>query len=191
MDNLHFELIPFRSELGAGRRGLVEGFGEVTILRPAESRKRREGPTASRVVVMGSEVPDLAFRGRGAAIPALDMSTLHVDGFPVVMKRNPFGIRPKSRALQLEHRGRMFSYIYFGVGKGSELQGDSVKVALNPGRHIRKTGVVTQGVVSGALDALTLALAVVFEEVDTSSLTLAGAASMMPIRFISYNGPTC
>lgn len=193
VDNFRFELVPFRDERGVGRQGPVGDFGEVTVLCPAESRKRREGPTVSRALVTGDGVPDAVFRGRGAGRPGLQASTLHVDGSSVAMERNLLGVRPKSRALQLDYQGRKFSYTYFGVGKGSELKSESGRVTLTPGRHIRRTGVVTAGVASGSLDALSLALAVIFEEVDTSSLTLAGAASMVPIRLITYNSsePSC
>lgn len=187
MDNFHFELIPFRDGQGAGRRGTVGDFGEVTVLRPTASRNRRDGPTASRTLVMGDGVPEAVFRGRGAGMPGFQGATLHVKGSSVAMERNPLGVRPKSRALQLDYQGRKFSYTHFGVSKGSELKSESGKVTLAPGRHIRRTGTVTAGVASGDLDALSLVLAVIFEEVNTSSLTLSGAASMVPIRLITYN----
>ncbi|MET7936466.1 hypothetical protein [Streptomyces sp. NPDC005322] len=115
-------------------------------------------------------------------------ATLHVAGNAVAMTRNSLGLRQSARALRLTYQDRTFSYRSLGPTKGAVLTGENVEIALGPGRHVRKAGLVTAVEVSGDVDALALALAIVFEEVETASLTLTGAALMAPVRLINHQG---
>ncbi|MCQ8775076.1 hypothetical protein [Streptomyces telluris] len=106
----------------------------------------------------------------------------------VALERNSRGLRQQSRALHLAYEERRYSYTSLGAGKGAVFRGDhGPEISLVPGAHGNRAGVVSLGRASDSADAMDLDLALVFEEVETAALSLAGAAMLAPVRLINYN----
>ncbi|TGB06024.1 hypothetical protein [Streptomyces sp. MZ04] len=185
MTEFQFELKPFFRKTEHGRQGVVGAFGEVTV---EAERKKRSIRTASRqleVRLHGEQMPEVVYRTVGPGRPTLKNAVLAVDGHSVQLEFNSKAIRNTSRALKLSYQERLYEYIVTGFDKGAALRRPGVLISLTRGKNTAGKGMSTFGTVSGEADAVDLALAVIFEEVDTQELTTSGAASEAVNRLLN------
>ena len=193
MNGFTFTLDPYviepeRKGAGAarvGRRGIVGPFGEVAV-EYVEPVPGPGGEHRSSSEVRGDAVPLVRFTGRVlGGPPSLDGGRLTVDGAPVSLAFNARGLTNEARALHLGYAGRDLTYTSQGLHKGGELRGEGIRIVLEPGAAVRigrARQKATVGSAEGPVDAVAVALAVLFEEVDTYLLTLGGAAAAAPFR---------
>ncbi|APY86967.1 hypothetical protein DCW30_30045 [Streptomyces alfalfae] len=177
MTEFEFELTPFFHKARRGRQGVVGAFGDVTV--EAEYRKRSI-KTASRqldVRMQGERLPGAIYRTIGPGRPTLRNATLAVDGQAVRLDFNARGIRNAARALRLTYQDRSYEYAVTGFDKGAVLRGPGTVVSLTRRKSGTGPGMSTVGAVTGEADPIGIALAILFEEVDTIELTTSGAAS--------------
>ncbi|MFH8368631.1 hypothetical protein [Streptomyces sp. NPDC018031] len=173
----------------SGFRGTVEGLGEVVVEHEGVGR-RDGGPQRTRVEVRGAAVPAVVLTGRAVwgDLPSLDQAELTVDGVAVPLKLNLLGAKKTQRALRFAHRNRSYTYSLLPKGRreGAELRRDQVCVRMEyfKNRKGLRTTRGTRGTISGTADALDVALAVLFEQVDTNLLSLAGAAATAPFHLM-------
>ncbi|WP_447038065.1 hypothetical protein [Streptomyces sp. DSM 118878] len=152
-------------------------FGDVTV--EAEYRKRSIR-TASRqldVRMRGERLPGAVYRTIGPGRPTLRNANLAVDDRAVQLGFNARGIRNASRALRLTYQDQSYEYAVMGFDKGAVLRGPGTVVSLTRRKSSTGKGMSTVGVVTGEADPIGIALAILFEEVDTIELTTSGAAS--------------
>ncbi|MFF9211496.1 MULTISPECIES: hypothetical protein [unclassified Streptomyces] len=181
MEHPAYTLEPFKDAAYTSWRGRLGDFGYTTV-------QRRNGtPGAHRgfAELFGERLPQAEFSGLGSGFPSLVEGRLSIDGEEVTLRRNARAFRKNARALKLEHRGRTRSYTSLGLGKGARLAHDGVEITVVPGSpeapRDRSRRTVT---VSGPADAADLALALLFEAVDTSALTLGGTLATTPFTLV-------
>lgn len=182
MSDYSFELLPFAHPARDGWTGPVGEFGEVTVhYERAFSAKE----TIGQARLYGPGFPDGLFRGRGPGMPTLREPYMYIDGEKVEVSYNSLGVRRSARALHLKFRDRSYTYTSLGINKEAELRRPGIKVTVGPGRRTERPHreLVTAGRVEGDADPVDLAFALIFEAVDTSSLTLGGVAMMAPLKF--------
>ncbi|MBB5934682.1 hypothetical protein [Streptomyces zagrosensis] len=183
MSEYSFELLPFTHPAHDGWTGPVGDFGVVTVhYERTVSPKEKIGQAR----LYGDGFPDVLFRGSGPGMPTLHKAHMFVGGEPVELSYNARGLRRSARALRLTQGDRSHTYTSAGVGKEAELCRTGVKITVGPGRRVDDPhkGLVTAGQVQGPADPVDLAIAIIFEAVDTSSLTLGGAMVMAPLNFL-------
>ncbi|MET9253176.1 hypothetical protein [Streptomyces sp. NPDC003717] len=177
MTEARFELAPYRQKKVHGRRGIVGDFGEVSYA--VERRKGISKASGSHFEVRlhGAGMPAVTYTTIGPARPTLKNARLLVDGTPVELTFNSRGFRNSSRALHLTHEDRTYEYVVKRLGKEAVLTRPGVQVVLTRGTSTSGKGMSTYGTVAGDVDALDLALAIVFDGIDTLELTASGAVS--------------
>lgn len=183
MSDYSFELKPFSNPSRDGWVGSVGEFGEVTIhYERAFSRKE----TIGQARLYGPGFPDGLFRGKGSGMPSLRDPYMFVDGERVEVSYNTLGLRRSARALRMEFRDCSYTYTSLGINKKSELIRPGVKITVGPGQRLSKSHneLAVTGQVQGEASPVDLAFALIFEAVDTSSLTLGGVAMMAPLNFL-------
>ncbi|MFT2018062.1 hypothetical protein ACMA1D_19800 [Streptomyces sp. 796.1] len=183
MSSFSFELTPFSHPDRTGWSGPVGDFGTVTVhYELTKSSKEKIGQAR----LYGDGFPDGLFRGRGPGMPTLDDPYMYIGGERVDVAYNARGLRRRARALQLTQGERHYTYTSLGLGKSSELRRDGVRIVVGPGRQVDEAADthVSAGVVTGSADATDMAFALLFEAVDTSSLTLSGAVISAPFTFL-------
>ncbi|MFD4761401.1 hypothetical protein ACFWOJ_21740 [Streptomyces sp. NPDC058439] len=176
MNEFKFELKPFTTKQEVGHKGTVGPFGEVTV---AYMRKKWSDTTESKIELHlhGEQMPEATYRSLGTNQPTLKDPYLLLDGTPVELNFNKRAFRNKARALKLTYQERSFEYTVTGVGKGGILCRPGVKINIARTKNPTGKGISSFGTVTGEPDAIDLALAIVFEEVDTFDLTSSGAAA--------------
>ncbi|WEV27249.1 hypothetical protein OYE22_20120 [Streptomyces sp. 71268] len=183
VSSFSFELLPFAHPDREGWTGQIGGYGIVTVHHElTKSRKERTGQAR----LYGDGFPDGLFRGLGPGKPSLDEPYMFIGGERVEVTYNARGLRPRDRALRLTQGERGYTYTSLGFGKSAELRRADVRVSVGPGRRVEEptSGFVCAGEVSGPADATDLAFALLFEAVDTASLTLGGALVSAPLNFL-------
>ncbi|WP_431043779.1 hypothetical protein ACQUSR_19070 [Streptomyces sp. P1-3] len=167
-----------------GRRGVIGELGEVAV-EHTDDRAYDGGAQRTRAQVRGAAVPAVVLTGRAVwgSAPSLDQAELTVDGAPVALEHNVMGAKNTARALRFSHAGHAYTYTVLPRSKGAELRRDGVRVLLEP---VKGTGGrrITRGTVEGPAEAVDVALAVLFEEVDTGLLSLKGAAAHAPFHLL-------
>ncbi|MFG3100133.1 hypothetical protein ACGFZL_06395 [Streptomyces sp. NPDC048182] len=174
---MQFVLGAYRQQKVHGRTGIVGEFGEVTYT--VERRKgavRRSGPHYE-VRLHGERVPEVLYRTIGPGRATLTNARLSVDGEPVSMMFNSRAFRSSSRALHLQYAERTYEYVVRGFERGSVLSRPGVQVVITHGKSPYGKGMSAFGTATGDADGIDLALAIVFEGVDTQELTPSGAVS--------------
>ncbi|MEW2266359.1 hypothetical protein ACGF5T_00090 [Streptomyces sp. NPDC047853] len=177
MTDFSFELTPFFLKKVYGHSGVVGGFGEVTV-----EVERRKGFSKTpgvhcEVRLRGDRMPEVTYRTVGPGRPTLKNSRLTADGHLCEMSYNSKGLSNSSRALRLICQERVYEYCVTSHGKGATLRRPGVAVTLNRAKSTAGKGMSSFGAATGEVDSLDLALAVVFEGVDTLELTTVGAVS--------------
>ncbi|MDT0613582.1 hypothetical protein [Streptomyces lancefieldiae] len=177
MTEFRFELSPFNYKKVHGRKGVVGDFGEVTL--EVERRKgfSRESGIHSEVRLRGENLPDTVYRTVGPGQPTLKNARLLINGHRCEMRFNSKGFRNASRALKLTYRERSYEYSVTRFEKGATLSRPGSLVTLTHGKSSAAKGMSTFGTATGEVDSIDLALAIVFEGVDTLELTATGAVS--------------
>ncbi|WP_148663822.1 hypothetical protein [Streptomyces ambofaciens] len=193
MTDFSFELTPFFKKKVQGRSGIVGEFGEVTV-----EVERRKGFSKTpgihcEVRLRGDKMPEVTYQTVGPGRPTLKNSRLTAAGHLCKMSYNTKGLTNASRALQVICQERVYEYCVTSHGKGATLRRPGVAVTLNRAKGSASRGTSSFGAVTGEADSLDLALAVVFECVDTLELTTAGAVSETLNRLLynpRWNEPT-
>jgi hypothetical protein len=117
--------------------------------------------------------------------PSLDGGWLKVDGVAVKTNFRVTGVRKGSRRLEMFYLNRKYIYISTGEHKTSTLRRGEVTITIGPGRRTAEKGPTRSVEVSGPGDPTDLAVAIIFEGVDTSVLTLRGALSDVAFKFFN------
>lgn len=166
-------------------RGAVGPFGEVVVERRALFRPQDDGTAVARLG--GDGFPEAVFRGkRRSGRPSLSGAGLAVAGREAGLTSGARGLRRGGRALRIGYDGRKYVYSCEGLGKAKVLCRDGVRIAVETGQFVPDAGSVRSGCAVGAVDAVDLAIALVLEEADTDSLTLAGAVLSAPFALLHH-----
>ncbi|MFI0717838.1 hypothetical protein [Streptomyces sp. NPDC021224] len=186
-DSFEFVLEPYDTKTERGVTGTVGEFGEVKVFH-TRGRTIRPGDILRTEVVSG-QLPDTYLSGIGmAGEPYLSKkATLSVGGILAALSYNPLGLRRSARALFIGLAGREYAYASTGEGHAVELRrGDEVRVGFVDGPHVRKTsGHRRFGTAHGPVDAMDMALALVFERVDVAWLSTGGMLATAPFRMLT------
>ncbi|MFJ8947696.1 hypothetical protein ACIRG4_31380 [Streptomyces sp. NPDC102395] len=177
MAEFSFELDPFTKKGRRGRRGNVGEFGEVIVEAGYRKPSIAAGHRQLEVRLYGDQMPDVLYRTVGPGRPRIKNARLTVSGSPARLSFNSKGIRNSQRALSLTVEGRLYEYVAANLEKGGILTRPGVSVSLRRGKSSTGKGSSSLGTAVGEVDAVDLALAVIFEEVDTLELTTSGAMS--------------
>lgn len=184
MADFQFELLRYTRKKVRGHKGTVGPFGEVTV--EAEWRKGSI-KTAHRqleVRLCSEQMPEVVYRTIGPGRPMLRNARLLVNGELAQLTFNSRALRNKARALNITCGERSYEYSVTRLAKGATLSRPGAEVAFTRGKNPQgKWGCF--GTVSGEADALDLALAIVFEDVDTVELTTTGHAAEAIHRFLN------
>ncbi|GHD31825.1 hypothetical protein GCM10010313_75690 [Streptomyces violarus] len=189
-ESWEFELAPYsisaKKELPkAGVKGDVGHFGSVTVERCPLYRPLEKGMETARL--SGPAFPETTFRGkRRSARPSLFKAELTLDGQHAELHFNARALRKKDRALGIEYEGREYVYRAEEWGSVKVLTRAGVRISMGPGRHVPPATTFRAGTVTGPVDAVDLAIAIVLEEVDTEVLTLGGAALSSPFALMQH-----
>ncbi|MFE3151212.1 hypothetical protein ACFXJ6_31850 [Streptomyces sp. NPDC059218] len=170
MSEIKFELKPFTTKKESGRKGLVEPYGEVSL---GYARKKWSTSTANPIELRlhGTNIPDATYTSLGAHRPTLKNPHLLLDSTPVEMSFKSRAFRKKDRVLRLSWLDRTYDYTVTGANKGSILRRPGVEVSIERKKNSSGKGLSSWGTATGESDAIDLALAIIFEEVDTMDLT--------------------
>ncbi len=186
-DDLRFELEPFDDEAQRGLSGTVDGYGRIRVfhVKPVRPPQPRD---VFRTELVGEHLPQAHLSGKGlGGQPSLGRSAaLSVDGVTGTLAHNTLGVRRSSRAVRIGLGGRAYSYAATpGFSNRVELRRDGARVAFSNGKLVPGLGARRLGSAHGAVDAVDLAIALVLEGVDVSSLTLAGTLAQAPFRLLN------
>ncbi len=185
MNEIMFELSPFSTKEEEGRAGTAGPFGDVTVSVPRRKRRDKNVSNYTEVRVHGEHIPEVLYRALGRPRPHLKDARLLIDGASVELDFNKNALRNKSRALKLTHQGRTYEYAVTGNRKGAVLRRTGAEITISREKSTTGKGVSSFGTASGNVEAIDLALAVVFEEVDTFDLTSFGAATTAFNRLVT------
>ncbi|WJV46906.1 hypothetical protein [Streptomyces flavofungini] len=154
-----------------GLTGTVGSFGDVTV--EVEWRKPglKGGHRQYETRLYGERMPDVVFRTVGPAKPCLRNARFDVAGERVPLDFNAKALRNKARALRMTCQGRPYEYVVAGFERGATLSRPGVEITMTRGKNPRGKGHVSFGAVTGEADTLDLALAIVFEHIETRELT--------------------
>lgn len=180
MGDFTFELEPFENGAQRGKRGIVGPFGDVMVfyVKPV----RQQSQAMPRTELVAERLPQTSVTGVGAGgRPSLTRAVMEVGDVAVTLKYNSFGIRRASRALHITYANRDYTYTYT-TSMDIELRREGARVAIKRGRFVQGVGRYRTGSVHGAVDEVDLAIAIVFEAVDTDSLSLGTALASAPFR---------
>ncbi|MET9362934.1 hypothetical protein ABZX93_18715 [Streptomyces sp. NPDC006632] len=176
MSDVTFELRSYWTKTHLGIAGPAGPFGEVST---RESRPRLRSKLQlpyQGVELLGDAMPEAAYRSPGTKTECTPDSTLTVDGVAAEFDFNRRALRNTSRALHIAWGERRYTYTVLRVFRSFALERDGVRVAFQERTEGKER--VHAGSVTGAADAVDLAIAVLFQRVDTSALTSVGAVSM-------------
>ncbi|MGW3494268.1 hypothetical protein [Streptomyces sp. NPDC001020] len=177
MTEFQFELRPFFHKVEHGRKGTVGPFGDVTVEAERKKPSVKAGSRQLEVRLYGDQMPEVVYRTVGPGRPTLKNARLTIDGNPAQLDFNTKALRSAARALKLTYQGRSYEYSVAGFEKGATLRRSDVLITLTRGKNSAGKGMSSFGTAIGDVDAVDLALAIVFEEVDTMELTPSGAVS--------------
>lgn len=181
MGDFTFELEPFENGTQRGKRGTVGSFGDVMVfyVKPVRQQQSQLMP---RTELVAERLPQTSVTGVGTGgRPSLTRAAMEVDGVAGTLKYNAFGIRRASRALHIGYADRHYTYTYT-KSMAIELRREGAHVAIKRGRFVPGVGRYRAGSAQGAVDEIDLAIAIVFEAVDTDSLSLGTALASAPFR---------
>ncbi|NBE54035.1 hypothetical protein [Streptomyces boluensis] len=177
MTDFRFELRPFHRKRHSGREGLVGAFGAVAVEATWRKQSIRAGSRQLEVRLFGDHMPQVVYRTVGPGRPTLRNARLTIDGHAVQLTFNRGALSNASRALKLQYQDRSYAYVAAKSGKGGALSRPGVLITLARRDGSTGKGKNTFGTVTGNADVVDLALAVLFEEIDTLELTTSGAVS--------------
>ncbi|WP_326656391.1 hypothetical protein [Streptomyces sp. NBC_00385] len=171
-----FELEPYSTKEEEGRAGTAGAFGEIAVASPRGKWRDKPVDNSTEIRVRGEKLPEVLYRAVGRPRPGLKDARLLIDGVPVELAFNERAFRNSARALQLTFQGRAYAYTVTGAEKGSVLRRTGMEISIIRGEGRGRKGRSSVGTIAGEADGIDLALAVIFEEVDTFALTSGGAA---------------
>lgn len=181
MNDFTFELEPFENDAQWGMRGLIGPYGETMVFHVKPVKEHTRGAML-RTHLVSEHLPETYVDGIGmGGRPSTVKATMQVGGVAGTLKYNSFGLRRTSRALHITYSGRLYTYSYT-KGLNVELSRSGAQVAIKTGRFVRGTGHYRNGSIQGAVDEVDLAIAIVFEAVDTGPLSPGTALLSAPLR---------
>ncbi|MFD5701238.1 hypothetical protein [Streptomyces lasiicapitis] len=152
--------------------GTVGPFGDVTVEVEGRKPALKGGHRQYEVRLYGERMPDVVYRTVGPARPSLKNARLDVDGERVPLAFDAKAVRNASRALRMTCRGRSYVYAVARFERGATLSRPGVEITTTRGTSSRGKGhAATFGTATGDADAVDLALALVFEHIETRELT--------------------
>lgn len=163
--------LPGHTEKVHGLTGTVGPFGDVTV--EVEWRKPglKGGHRQYEVRLFGERMPDVVYRTVGPAKPSLRNARFDVAGERVPLDFNAKAFRNASRALRMTCQGRPYAYAVAGFERAATLSRPGAGITMTRGKNPRGGGSGSFGTATGDADALDLALAIVFEHIETQELT--------------------
>ncbi|MPY30725.1 hypothetical protein FNH09_05165 [Streptomyces adustus] len=185
MTELQFELQSFSRREKGSRKGLVNGFGEVTVTVKRRKRSTRAGFDQLTVRLHGEQMPAIEYCTVGPQRPTLKNSRFRINGHVVQLAFNDKAFRNTSRALTFSYHDRSYRYTVIGFEKGSKLSRPGVLITVTRGNSTLRKGMSSFGAVTGDADALDVALALIFEEINTTELTTSGLVSDVLNRILN------
>ncbi|MFG3287961.1 hypothetical protein ACGF3G_04010 [Streptomyces sp. NPDC048179] len=181
MENATFKLEGFREPFFTGWRGVLGDFGHVTVQR----KGRASGAYRGFAELFGGLLPFTEYSALGSGHPGLAEGILTVGGEDVQLSYNTRAIKRISRALKLSYRGRSYTYTSLGYAKPVQLTRDGLGITIAPGSEESPRDMSLRSVkIVGAADPVDLAIALIFEVVDTAVLTLGGAIATAPFTML-------
>jgi len=185
-DDFGFELEPFKNQAQEGLSGTVGVYGRVQVFYVKPVRPR-QGGEIFRTEVVSEHLPETHLSGIGmGGKPYLSKkAVLSVGGLEARLVYNVLGFRRTSRALHIGLGDREYTYTSTG-SYAFELRRDKARVVSSQGKWVREAGGwYRHGAVQGGVDETDLAVALVFEAVDVSWLSVGGALWSAPFRLLS------
>ncbi|MER5299046.1 hypothetical protein ABT039_06225 [Streptomyces lasiicapitis] len=154
-----------------GLAGTVGPFGDVTV--EVEWRKPglKGGHRQYETRLYGERMPDVVYRTVGPPRPSLRNARFDVAGERVRLDFNAKALRNSSRALRMTCQGREYEYAVARFERGATLSRPGVEITMTNGKGSRGKESASFGAVTGDADAVDLALAIVFEHIETRELT--------------------
>ncbi|MEL3944808.1 MULTISPECIES: hypothetical protein [Streptomyces] len=184
MADFQFELLRYTRKKVRGYSGTVGPFGEVTIESEWRKGSIKTAHRQQEVRLLGEQMPEVVYRTVGPGRPMLRNARLLIEGELARLTFNSKAFRNKARALRIDCGERSYEYVVTRLAKGATLSRPGIEISFTRGKNAQgKWG--CQGTVSGEADALDLALAIVFEDVDTMELTTTGHATEAIHRFLN------
>uniref|UniRef100_A0AAU2V4B8 Uncharacterized protein n=1 Tax=Streptomyces sp. NBC_00003 TaxID=2903608 RepID=A0AAU2V4B8_9ACTN len=179
MYKFEFELLKYSNKKETGHAGLVGPFGHVTTKLPKTTFWRGKGVTGcSEVQLDGEHLPHTLYRCDASAVrPTLEMGHLSIEGTEVPFDFNRRAFRNKSRALTIRWADRDYRYSVLQLDRRFALERSGAHIGFDRRKSSTGKGTSSFGVGTGNVDSIDLALAIIFEEVDTTALTSLGATS--------------
>ncbi|MFG1805519.1 hypothetical protein [Streptomyces sp. NPDC049040] len=182
-----FELEPFKDQVQRGLSGAVGVYGPVRVfyVKPEEW----QSGDVFRTELVSEHLPEAHVSGVGmGGIPYISRSaTLSVGGVTGRLDYNSLRLRRSARALRISLADREYTYASTG-SHAVELRRGGNRVTLTNGKWDRELGRYRHGTVHGDVDETDLAIALVFEKVDVSSLSVGGVLANAPIRLLTTSG---
>lgn len=181
MENATFRLEGFEDSYFTGWRGVLGEFGHVTVQRKGGAF----GAYRGFAELFGDRLPFTEYSGLGSGYPGLAEGELTVGGEGVRLSFNPRGIKRSSRALKLSYQDRSYTYTSLGFAKPAQLARDGLEITISPGsEESPRDFSLRSGKIVGVADSVDLAIATIFEVVDTAVLTLGGAIATAPFTMM-------
>lgn len=175
-DGFTFELHHYSTKKEFRIEGAVGPYGKVVTTRPKVKLWGKELPYIE-VRLQGENFPDTLYRSNSSSRVSLVDSTLSVGGVRVEFDFNRRAFRSKSRALRISYRERSYAYTVVRVERSFALERPGATITLDRTKSAGGKGATYTGHVTGAVDAVDLALAIILQHVDTLDLTSVGAAT--------------
>ena len=181
MNDFTFELEPFENDAQRGMRGMVGPFGDVMAFYVKPVRPGNAGAYL-RAHLVSEHLPETFVDGVGmGGQPSLTRAVIEVGGVQGTLKYNRLGLRRASRALHITYADR--EYVYTATrGMGAELSCPGAKVTFRTGEFVSQSRIPSSRIGEGSRGRGRPAIALVFEAVDTDSLSLGTALASAPFR---------
>uniref|UniRef100_A0AAU2UWS8 Uncharacterized protein n=1 Tax=Streptomyces sp. NBC_00003 TaxID=2903608 RepID=A0AAU2UWS8_9ACTN len=172
-----FEMRPYSTKAESGVEGIAGRFGRVATSRAKSRWRRRKDSCDFEVRLQGDHMPETVYRTRVPSDDFRENTSLTIDGVPVAFDFNRRAIRTRSRALRISYQDRSYRYTVIQPHQEFVLERTGVTVALEVVKDAggRKGRARHRVAMTGDVDAIDIALAVVLHEVDTTALTSFGA----------------
>ncbi|WP_433891654.1 hypothetical protein [Streptomyces sp. CA-111067] len=138
---------------------------------------------------MSEHLPEASFTAPGmTGQPSLAKGKMRVGETQVEVSYNVHGVSRASRALHLRYEDRAYTYESKPGGEAVELRRDGARIAMANGKHRRYVGFPRIGTAWDGVDEIDLAIALVLEAVEVSSLSLGGVIAITPWRLLNSPG---
>jgi hypothetical protein len=183
-DDVDFELEPYNNQAQRGLAGSLGRYGQVRVFYAKPIQRQPSAPCRTEVV--GEQLPETTLTGPGSGgKPHLSrQAVLSVGGTTAELVYNARAFRRTARALHIGLGDR--EYLYSSAGSDDfVLRRGTVQMMSRAGGWVVSKGARRHLSVHGPADETDLAVALVFEKVDVSPLSISGVLWNAPVRILS------